>query len=153
MARRRKAGGANVRALERAATRAASPMTPVQRVKTRASRRARVSGLDALMNLNRAPLGVRPRPERDPVQRSLFRKPQLRAATVAALGQVKKGKPLSVRARKALDLPRALRDALCRDYHRERKARRETMFAKGSAGKARRNTGPRKKDWRSEVCR
>ena len=45
------------------------------------------------------------------------------------------------------------RHVICEEYRRDRKARREAMFATGGAGKGRRNTGPRMKDWRAEYCK
>jgi len=69
--------------------------------------------------------------------------------------------PLRVSVTKTLAKPKATRPALakdalyeslCGEYNRQRKQRRASMFASGSAGKGRRNTGTRKADWRKRYC-
>jgi hypothetical protein len=85
-----------------------------------------------------------------PKQKPLIttRKPKLRAPTKVALGRSATATRKDPKA-----MPKALREAICGDYRKERKARREAMFAKGSAGKGRRNPGPRQLDWRAEACK
>lgn len=85
-----------------------------------------------------------PDPPRAPRQSSLFLQ---RNATVQALGQSARKlrrDPLAMRA--------ALREAICADYRKATKQRREVLHATKRAGKGRRITGPRQYDWRKEFC-
>lgn len=88
------------------------------------------------------PTVLSPRPR----QRELTTKQRL--ATMASLA----ASP-STRAKRRDITKTGLREALCAEYKKAKSARRETMFATGSAGKGRRNPGPRKPDWRREYCR
>lgn len=42
---------------------------------------------------------------------------------------------------------------LCEEYRKKQEVRRQSMFAKGSAGKGRRNTGPRQRSLLEEMCK
>lgn len=83
-------------------------------------------------------------------KRRVFSKPRnvIRAVTQQALGDTNKR-----HTRKPDRLTPGLREAICRDYKAQTKQRRATMFASGSAGKGRRNPGPKQRDWRAEVCK
>lgn len=100
---------------------------PAERQARRATR-----GLDALLGF-RPTKPLRPLFEKTPRQVRLVRE---RVATTAALEQ-SKGGPLSARGRLVARerLSSVLREAICAD----RKARRESMFARGGAGKGKRN--------------
>lgn len=70
----------------------------------------------------------------------------LRATTTKALGEPQKQRRSKER------MSEAMREAICGEYRRSVDKRRQSMFAKGSAGKGRRNTGKRTPDWRAKYC-
>lgn len=147
MSKKRKRGG-NLDALEAASRRARASALPDSTKPLRRRSRATNAALTHHPRTYELP------PARKPLELPTAnpRKAPLRAATKAAL--VVKGKGEMSRAKRGkLDTARALRDAICADYQRDRSTRRETMFANGSAGKGRRNPGNRKRDWRAEYCK
>lgn len=148
MSKRTRKRSVNMGALSQAAKRAARSMRP------------QLNGL-ALFNppplefsprtvkrssvLRAIPPVLEPPPRQLPIQRNV-----VRAATVKALA-----KAPSVRAKKDVKgMSEELRRAICDDYKRDRAKRRESMFAKGSAGKgSRNNQKQRRLDWRAEACK
>lgn len=82
-----------------------------------------------------------------PRQTSLL-KGNLRAPTVVALT-----KSATALKKDKRHMSKTLRDAICYDYRRDTKKRRQSMFAKGSAGKGRNKGTPQQSDWRKEFCK
>lgn len=148
-----RAKGANLESLGRAARRAKRSsegmLTPIRLSSQQAHPALLMGDKPKRRDRNDAVVKIlaRPAKPRQPSLRLGGGSP-LRGVTVTALATPKARR----KAARSMRMREAAREAICNDYRREREARRGAMFANGSAGKGRRNKGPRQLDWRAEFC-